>query len=60
MFALLFCQNSKPEDVSSPSRTSKSQDPSSPTFSPKLDFDEGDIDDELDPALKEEIDRLMF
>ncbi|KAL5132817.1 SKP1-like protein 21 [Glycine soja] len=27
------------------------------TFSPKVEFDDGDIDDEIDPALKEKIDR---
>uniref|UniRef100_A0A7C9EMW6 Uncharacterized protein n=1 Tax=Opuntia streptacantha TaxID=393608 RepID=A0A7C9EMW6_OPUST len=27
------------------------------SFSPKLDFDDGDIDDELDPLMKEELDR---
>lgn len=27
------------------------------TFSPKVEFEDGDIDDEIDPALKEEIDR---
>jgi len=27
------------------------------TFSPKLELDDGDIDDELDPAMKEELDR---
>ncbi|KAJ8437211.1 hypothetical protein Cgig2_012480 [Carnegiea gigantea] len=27
------------------------------SFSPKLDFDDGDIDDELDPVMKEELDR---
>lgn len=31
-------------------------DPVSP-FSPKIDLDDGDIDDELDPAMKEELDR---
>ncbi|KAJ8448726.1 hypothetical protein Cgig2_010613 [Carnegiea gigantea] len=31
-------------------------DPMSP-FSTKIDFDDGDIDDELDPAMKEELDR---
>ncbi|KNA24298.1 hypothetical protein SOVF_017040 [Spinacia oleracea] len=36
--------------------SSESLDPMSP-FSPKLDFDDGDIDDELDPAMKEELDR---
>lgn len=28
------------------------------TFSPKLELDDGDIDDELDPAMKEELDRF--
>jgi S-phase kinase-associated protein 1 len=37
--------------------TLKFQDSSSLTFSPKLDFDDCDIDDELDPAMKEELDR---
>lgn len=27
--------------------------------SPKLDFEDGDIDDELDPAMKEELDRFV-
>ncbi|XP_021730056.1 SKP1-like protein 21 [Chenopodium quinoa] len=36
--------------------SSESLDPLS-SFSPKLDFDEADIDDELDPAMKEELDR---
>lgn len=27
------------------------------TFSPKVEFEDGDIDDEIDPALKEKIDR---
>lgn len=38
----------------SPSNTSELQD----YASSKLDFDDGDIDDELDPAMKEELDRL--
>ncbi|XP_057481059.1 SKP1-like protein 21 isoform X6 [Actinidia eriantha] len=33
------------------------KDSASVTFSPKLEFDDGDIDDELDPAMKEELDR---
>ncbi|KAI4320011.1 hypothetical protein MLD38_033539 [Melastoma candidum] len=32
-------------------------DSSSDTLSPKLDFDDADIDDDLDPAMKEELDR---
>lgn len=27
-------------------------------LSPKIDFDDADIDDDLDPAMKEELDRL--
>nr|GMD02260.1 SKP1-like protein 21 isoform X1 [Ipomoea batatas] len=45
------------DDVPSPSRTSKQQGSASAILSPKLDFDDGDIDDELDPAMKEELDR---
>lgn len=41
----------------SPSKTSKFLDPVSAAFSPKLDFDDGFIDDDLDPAMKEELDR---
>lgn len=52
------CRNGKAVDGSvSPSGSySELQDHMSP-FSPKLDFDDGDIDDELDPAMKEELDR---
>lgn len=39
-------------DKVSPSRSSTYQD-----SAPKLEFDDGDIDDELDPAMKEELDR---
>ena len=42
----------------SPLKTSEIQDCSTVTVSTKLDFDDGDIDDELDPAMKEELDRL--
>ncbi|RXH95090.1 hypothetical protein DVH24_024774 [Malus domestica] len=45
-------------NVESPSpSSSKLQDSTSVTFSPKLDFDDGDLDDDLDPAMKEELDR---
>ena len=44
--------------VSTPSKTSKLQELPASTFSPKLEFDDGDIDDELDPAMKEQLDRL--
>ncbi|XP_021892220.1 SKP1-like protein 21 [Carica papaya] len=43
--------------MSSPSKTSKVQGSTAATFSPKLEFDDGDIDDDLDPAMKEELDR---
>ncbi|XP_034929605.2 SKP1-like protein 21 isoform X1 [Populus alba] len=43
--------------AASPSKTSYFQDCSAVTFSPKLDFDDADIDDDLDPAMKEELDR---
>ncbi|PIA49352.1 hypothetical protein AQUCO_01300287v1 [Aquilegia coerulea] len=42
--------------VASPSRTPKLQDVTDDTFSPDIEFDD-DIDDELDPAMKEELDR---
>ncbi|XP_055830334.1 SKP1-like protein 21 isoform X2 [Solanum dulcamara] len=51
------CMNGDTGDVPSPSKPSELQDSASVKFSPKLDFDDGDIDDELDPAMKEEIDR---
>ncbi|CAL9008711.1 unnamed protein product [Prunus brigantina] len=45
-------------NVESPSpSSSKLQDSTSVTFSPKLEFDDCDIDDDLDPAMKEELDR---
>lgn len=50
-------QNCNHDDGSNPSNTLKLQDSASVTFSSKLDFDDGDIDDELDPAMKEELDR---
>ncbi|TMW95502.1 hypothetical protein EJD97_008740 [Solanum chilense] len=50
------CLNGDTGDVLSP-LPSDLQVSASVKFSPKLDFDDGDIDDELDPAMKEEIDR---
>ena len=44
--------------MSTPSKNSKLQDLPFSTLSPKLEFDDGDIDDELDPAMKEQLDRL--
>lgn len=44
--------------LASPSTSSKLQDSAAVTFSPKLEFEDGDIDDDLDPAMKEELDRL--
>lgn len=49
--------NGEMEGVSSSSRASMAQDSSSAPFLSNLDFDDADIDDGLDPALKEEIDR---
>lgn len=43
--------------MASPSKNSKLQGSTSVTFSPKLEFDDGDIDDDIDPAMKEELDR---
>ncbi|XP_050252750.1 SKP1-like protein 21 isoform X1 [Quercus robur] len=43
--------------LASASTSSKLQDSAAVTFSPKLEFDDGDIDDDLDPAMKEELDR---
>ncbi|KAL3524294.1 hypothetical protein ACH5RR_017128 [Cinchona calisaya] len=51
------CHNGDVDNVSSPSKNSTFQDSASPVFSPKLEFDDGDVDDELDPAMKEELDR---
>ena len=47
-----------PDNVTTPIIISILQDSASVTFSPKLEFDDGDIDDELDPAMKEELDRF--
>ncbi|XP_034710867.1 SKP1-like protein 21 isoform X2 [Vitis riparia] len=53
------CHNAEADEilVSTPSKTSKLQELPASTFSPKLEFDDGDIDDELDPAMKEQLDR---
>ncbi|KAJ8554415.1 hypothetical protein K7X08_025093 [Anisodus acutangulus] len=51
------CLNGDISDGSSPSRNSELQNSPSAIFSSKLDFDDFDMDDELDPARKEEIDR---
>ncbi|PSS34308.1 SKP1-like protein [Actinidia chinensis var. chinensis] len=51
-------KNDGVDNVATPSRSSKLQDSASVTFPSKFEFvDDDDIDDELDPALKEEIDR---
>lgn len=44
-------------NMASPSKTSKLQDSTTVSFSPKHEFDDLDIDDDLDPAMKEELDR---
>ncbi|XVF09901.1 hypothetical protein REPUB_Repub07fG0136900 [Reevesia pubescens] len=43
--------------VSTRSKTSKLQDSSSVSFSTKVEFDDTDIDDDIDSAMKEELDR---
>lgn len=46
------------ENVATPNNISKTQDPLLGLFLQNLEFDDdGDIDDELDPAMKEELDR---
>ncbi|KAG4400488.1 hypothetical protein AAZX31_07G067000 [Glycine max] len=47
-------QSSEAERISETSYLPYAEDD---TFSPKVEFDDGDIDDEIDPALKEKIDR---
>ncbi|XP_050224797.1 SKP1-like protein 21 isoform X2 [Mercurialis annua] len=52
------CHNGEVKDmVASPSKNSKLQESGAASLSPKLEFDDGDIDDDLDPAMKEELDR---
>lgn len=46
--------------IASPAKISKLQESMSATHSPKPEFDDMDIDDDLDPAMKEELDRLDF
>ncbi|OMO71776.1 SKP1 component [Corchorus olitorius] len=43
--------------VPSPSKTAELQDSAAVIFSPKVEFDDADMDDDIDPAMKEEIDR---
>ncbi|KAL3521545.1 hypothetical protein ACH5RR_019694 [Cinchona calisaya] len=45
------------ENGSSQSKSSTFEDSASVIFSPELEFDDGDIYDDLDPAMKEELDR---
>lgn len=42
----------------SASKYSRMQDLPAVNFSPKIEFIDGDLDDDLDPAMKEELDRL--
>lgn len=57
--ALPCCQNNEFNKIlaASPSRTVKSQDSAAAMYSSKIDFDDADIYDDLDPAMKEELDR---
>ncbi|EEF49084.1 ubiquitin-protein ligase, putative [Ricinus communis] len=51
------CHSGEVRDmVASPSKTSR-QESGAASLSPKLEFDDADIDDDLDPAMKEELDR---
>ncbi|KAJ0042751.1 hypothetical protein Pint_17478 [Pistacia integerrima] len=53
------CRDGELSDItlSTPSQTSKLQGSTAVSFSPKLEFDDSDSDDDLDPAMKEELDR---
>ncbi|XP_044467299.1 SKP1-like protein 21 isoform X2 [Mangifera indica] len=53
------CRDDELSDITlpTPNQTSKLQSSTAVSFSPKLDFDDSYIDDDLDPALKEELDR---
>ncbi|WCJ36674.1 SKP1-like 21 [Euphorbia peplus] len=53
------CHNGEASDImmASPSKSSNCQESGASTLSPKLEFDDADIDDDLDPAMKEELDR---
>ncbi|XP_022158941.1 SKP1-like protein 21 isoform X2 [Momordica charantia] len=57
--ALPSCRQNECNKIlgASPSRTVKSQDSAAAIYSPKIEFDDGDIYDDLDPAMKEELDR---
>ncbi|CAL5407841.1 unnamed protein product [Camellia sinensis] len=50
-------KNDMVDIVATPNITSKLQDSTSVAFSPKLEFDDSVFEDELDPAMKEELDR---
>ena len=43
--------------MGSPSKTSNMHDSATVSFSPKLEFDDADIDDDIDPARREALDR---
>ncbi|KAH7538072.1 SKP1-like protein 21 isoform X1 [Ziziphus jujuba] len=51
------CHDGEVNNMASASKNSKLKDSTSVSFSPKLEFDDGDMDDDLDPAMKEELDR---
>ncbi|KAI8007406.1 SKP1-like protein 21 [Camellia lanceoleosa] len=50
-------KNDMVDIVATPNKTSILQDSTSVAFSPKLEFDDSVFEDELDPAMKEELDR---
>ncbi|KAF8042101.1 hypothetical protein BT93_A0645 [Corymbia citriodora subsp. variegata] len=53
------CLHGEAEDreVVTPHKASKLQDSLVGTFSPKLEFDDGDMDDDLDPAMRAKLDK---
>ncbi|KAI4363650.1 hypothetical protein MLD38_019840 [Melastoma candidum] len=55
----ISCSNGDANDIetSALGEAFKVHDSGGATFSPKLEFDDGDMDDDLDPAMKEELDR---
>lgn len=51
------CQNAEADRIGETSHFRETEDDK---FAHKVEFDDGDIDDEIDPALKEKIDRWSY
>ncbi|KAF7821878.1 SKP1-like protein 21 isoform X1 [Senna tora] len=51
------CHNGAVDNVLGASTSNHSRNLTAVNFSPKLEFVDGDVDDDLDPAMKEELDR---